>query len=164
MKQICSDVLSKIDDLQTRYIAVIDAKDMEGWLSTFCQVAEASYVYTTAENLRANHAMALVMDDNYQRLQDRVTIVNKVWPGTYADYATRHFVQRTACRDMGAGKYEVESNFMVMTTPEETGRSTLFATGVYFDQVVVDKDQALFLSKKVVTDSSVVERFMAYPL
>lgn len=36
---------------------------------------------------------------------------------------------------------------MVAYTPVETGRTELFATGMYFDRIVVDGDDALFLAK-----------------
>jgi len=108
--------------------------------------------------------LALIMDDCHARLKDRVTFVTKIWVGTYPDYRTRHFIQRTACRAAGEGVYEVETNFSVAYTPSDTGRAALFATGVYLDRVALGAKGATFLSKKVVTDNAVVERFMVYPL
>lgn len=35
MSSIAADVLSKIDELQVRYIAALDGKRMNDWLSTF---------------------------------------------------------------------------------------------------------------------------------
>lgn len=159
-----TDVPAAIDALQTRYIAALDNRSMEAWLATFSKEPSASYTCTTAESEEAGLPLALILDDNYARLQDRVTYVTQIWAGTFADYRTRHFIQRTAARLVSDNQYDVETNFMVACTPVETGRTELFMTGIYFDRVVVDGNDALFLAKKAVMDSSMVERFMAYPL
>lgn len=164
MTGVSGDISAQIDALQVRYIAALDAKKMHDWLATFSADADASYICTTAENLAANLPVALMLDDCYARLQDRVTFVTKIWAGTYTDYRTRHFIQRTACRAAGAGLFEVETNFSVTYTPGDTGRSELFATGVYLDRVVVGADGARFRSKKAVTDTTVVERYVVFPL
>lgn len=164
MSQVDNSVLEKVDALQVRYIAALDAKEMSEWLATFSVVDEASYICTTAESVEANLPLALIMDDNHARLQDRVTYVEKIWAGTYAEYQTRHFIQRIACSAMQDNKFEVKTNFMVAYTPSETGRVEFFTTGIYLDSVYIDTDSASFLSKKVITDAAVVERFMAYPI
>ena len=156
--------LAAIDALQTRYIAALDNRNMDGWLATFSRDPEASYICTTAESEEAGLSLALILDDNYDRLKDRVTYVTKIWAGTFADYRTRHFIQRTVCRPAPDDPYEVETNFLVAFTPVETGRTELFATGAYYDRIIVDGSDASFLAKKVVMDASMVERFMAYPL
>lgn len=158
------DALAAVDALQTRYIAALDGRNMDDWLATFSRDPGASYICTTAENEEAGLSLALILDDNYDRLKDRVTYVTRIWAGTFADYRTRHFIQRTACRHAQDNLYEVETNFTVNYTPVETGRTELFASGMYFDRVIVEGSDALFLAKKAVTDSSMVERFMAYPL
>ena len=159
-----TDAPAAIDALQTRYIAALDDRNMEAWLATFSKDPDASYTCTTAESEEAGLPLALILDDTYARLQDRVTYVTQIWAGTFADYRTRHFIQRTAARPVSGNQYDVETNFMVACTPVETGRTELFMTGMYFDRVVVDGNGALFLAKKAVMDSSMVERFMAYPL
>lgn len=156
--------LTAIDALQSRYVAALDGRNMDAWLATFSKDPDTSYICTTAENEEAGLSLALILDDTYARLRDRVTYVTTIWAGTFADYRTRHFIQRTACRPVHESLYEVETNFMVAYTPVETGRTELFGAGMYFDRIVVDGDDALFLAKKVVMDSSMVERFMAYPL
>ena len=159
-----TDVPAAIDALQTRYIAALDGRSMDAWLATFSNDPDASYTCITAESEEAGLSLALILDDNYARLQDRVTYVTQIWAGTFADYRTRHFIQRTAVRPAQDNLYDVETNFMVAYTPVETGRTELFATGMYFDRIVVNSNGALFLAKKAVMDSSMVERFMAYPL
>lgn len=157
-------VIVLIDDLQNRYIRALDSKDMAAWLATFSPRADASYICTTAENDAAGLPLSLVFDDCHARLEDRVSFVTKVWVGTFQDYRTRHFVQRTACSALKGGEVEVESNFSLMYTPCDTGRTELFTAGVYLDRIAIDGDRALFLSKKVITDSAIMARYVAFPL
>jgi 3-phenylpropionate/cinnamic acid dioxygenase small subunit len=159
-----AQVLATIDELQARYISALDGKNMEEWLATFSTRPDASYVLTTAENSDAKRPLALVLDDCRARLEDRVTFVTKVWRGTYQDYHTRHFVQRTGCNAVSDGEFEVRSNFSVMFTPDDTGRTELFTAGVYVDRVALADNQAVFRSKKVITDSALMARYLVYPL
>jgi 3-phenylpropionate/cinnamic acid dioxygenase small subunit len=164
MTSIAADVLSKIDELQVRYIAALDSKRMNDWLATFTTDADTSYICTTAESVEADLPLALMLDDCHARLEDRVSFITKIWAGTYSDYRTRHFIQRTACRATDDGLFEVETNFSVSYTPSDTGRAETFATGVYLDRVMVGADGASFRSKKVITDNAAVERYVVYPL
>jgi 3-phenylpropionate/cinnamic acid dioxygenase small subunit len=161
---MATDVLSQIDQLQIRYIAALDAKKMPAWLATFADDADAAYICTTAENVEANLPIALMLDDCHARLEDRVSFITKIWAGTYTDYRTRHFIQRTACYALGSGLFDVETNFSVSYTPADTGRAEIFATGVYLDRIRIQGGSASFLSKKAVTDNSVVERYVVFPL
>ncbi|MEZ5929913.1 MAG: aromatic-ring-hydroxylating dioxygenase subunit beta [Parvularculaceae bacterium] len=164
MKGVNGAILEQIDALQARYVAALDAKNMNGWLDTFSENEDASYICTTAESVSANLPISLVLDDNRARLKDRVTYVTKIWSGIFADYNTRHFVQRTACQALEDGLYEVTTNYLVVNTPSENGRAELYSTGVYLDHIEITEHGARFRSKKVVTDTAVVERFMAYPI
>lgn len=154
----------EVDALQRRYINALDRKDMSAWLDTFCERDEASYIVTTAESVEADQSLALVMDDNRDRLKDRVTFVTRFWQGIYADYQTRHFVQLLELRTGGDGVVEAESNYLVVYTPSETGETELFSSGVYLDRIEIEERGARFLAKKVIADSAFVERFMAYPI
>jgi 3-phenylpropionate/cinnamic acid dioxygenase small subunit len=164
MSSVAADVLSKIDELQVRYIAALDGKRMNDWLATFTTDADASYICTTAENVEAGLPLALMLDDCHARLQDRVSFITRIWAGTYTDYRTRHFIQRTACRPLDDGLYETETNFSISYVPGDTGRAEMFATGVYLDRIAVGPEGAAFRSKKVVTDNAVVERYVVFPL
>lgn len=164
MNSIDYAILAKIDELQCRYVAALDSKNMAEWLATFSTRPDASYTCTTMESAAADLPVALILDDNYARLQDRVTFVTEIWQGTYPEYNTRHLTQRTSCKQQEEGLFEVITNFMLAITPSETGRVELTTSGFYADRVIVDGDDASFLAKKVVTDTAVVERFVAYPL
>src|SRR5437764_14991668 len=85
-------VLTRLDELQMKYLAALDRHDLDAWLD--CFAAEAGYACITRENHDAGLPVALMLDDTRTRLKDRVKFINEVWSGTFEDYATRHFVQR----------------------------------------------------------------------
>lgn len=162
--RISAETESAIDRLQTRYIAALDNKSMEGWQQTFASRPDSSYTCTSAENVAAGLPVALMLDDNRARIADRVTFVNKVWSGTFQDYQTRHFIQRLQCEPAGEQRYTVRTNFSVMFTPEETGDSRLLVCGIYEDEVLADGEQFYFLHKRAITDTIVLPRYLVYPI
>jgi len=157
-------ILAQIDDLHVRYATSLDDRDMKGWLDTFLDVPEAAYVCTNIEAKKAGHRVAMMLDDCYARIQDRVSFITKVWVGTYQDYQTRHVVQRLETKPAGDNRYQVRSSFLCSYTPEETGRTSLLASGIYDDIVVIGSDGARFLSRTAVLDANVLSHYLVYPL
>lgn len=157
-------ILAQIDELQIRYACALDERNMHDWLGTFAASAEAAYICTNVESVKAGHRLAMMLDDCRARIEDRVTFITKVWAGTFQDYQTRHVVQRISARDDGAGRLRVRSNFFVSYTPQETGQTLLLASGVYDDTVVVEHDGARYLTKTAVMDASVLPHYLVYPL
>ena len=157
-----TDTLNAIDAMQTRHIAALDAQDMAGWLATFSTDPEASYICISAENEQRGLSIALMFDDSRARLEDRVSIVTKVWAGTYQAYRTRHFFQRLECREAAPGRFEVMSNFSIAMTPEG-GVSTLLTTGVYRDLIEVTPAGALFRQRRAVYDADALPRYVVFP-
>ena len=164
MKTVTAQELHRIDELQTSYINALDSKNIPGWLETFAVVPEASYICTTAESVDRNLPLALILDDCHARLQDRVTYITKIWVGTFQDYRTRHFTQRVSAEASGDNTVKVRTNFTVIYTPEDTGSSEVLTAGVYEDVVSLINGSAKFISKKAVTDTSVLPRYLVYPL
>jgi len=164
MKKITPQDLHSIDELQTRYINALDSKNIPAWLDTFAVVPDASYICTTQESVDRNLPLALILDDCHARLQDRVTYITKIWAGTFQDYRTRHFTQRVSAEHISDNTIRVRTNFTVIYTPEDTGSSDVLTAGVYEDVISLANGDAQFLSKKAVTDTSVLPRYLVYPL
>lgn len=164
MKTVSAQDLFKIDELQTRYIHALDSKNIPAWLDTFAVVPEASYICNTQENVDRGLPLALILDDCHARLQDRVTYITKIWAGTFQDYRTRHFTQRVSAEMNADGSVRVSTNFSVLYTPEDSGSTQVLTAGVYEDIVSLKGDRAQFLSKKAITDTSILPRYLVYPL
>ena len=158
---IDSLTLGCIDALQMKYLAALDDRDLDNWLTCFLE--EASYICITRENHDAKLPVAMMMDDTRARLKDRVKFINEVWSGTFEDYATRHFVQRLDCRHGADGRFDVRTNFMVSYT-NRRGGSDILVTGVYEDAVAIVGAEALFLSKRAILDTVTTPRYLVYPV
>ena len=154
-------ILSQVDALQMNYLAALDRHDLNAWLDCFAD--EASYICITRENSDAGLPVALMLDDCRARLKDRVKFVNEVWSGTFEDYTTRHFVQRFACTQIEAGRFNVLSNFMVSYT-NRRGGSDILVTGVYEDDVSLGGTGGRFKSKRAVLDTVTTPRYLVYPV
>ena len=162
MSSIPQEVLTRLDDLQNRYIVALDGKDIRGWTATFSERADASYICRSAENESMGLPIALMMDDCRARILDRVTFITQIWKGTLQDYRTRHFTQRVSCEQESENSFRVRTNFSIEYTLDPNAPKTL-ATGVYEDVVVLDGEQARFLSKRAVYDSTVLPQYIVYP-
>lgn len=148
-----------IDELQNRYILALDNKDWDEWLKAF--TADGQYFAVAADDAQAGRPLALMMDDCYARLQDRVTYITRIW--TYEDYQTRHFVQRVKTTRVNDNEYDVLSHFSVFFT-SEAGESNILAVGKYEDRVLIAADGPRFKKKRAVIDTFLLPRYLVYPL
>jgi 3-phenylpropionate/cinnamic acid dioxygenase small subunit len=105
-----------------------------------------------------------MLDDCRGRIEDRVTYVTKVWAGTFQDYRMRHIMQRIQARHVAEDLVEMRTGFVVYCTPEESGITQILTAGEYEDVVRLDPAGPRFLSKKVILDTSVLPRYLVYPL
>jgi anthranilate 1,2-dioxygenase small subunit len=158
---IRTEVLAAIDELQIRYINALDRRDFDAWLA--CFDSQGSYICTPRENEEQGLPLALMMDDCYERLKDRVSYITQVWAGTFEDYWTRHFIQRLTCTARDAERYSVITNFSTLYT-SAAGRSEILVAGCYQDEVIVSPAGAKFRSKKAVLDTSITPRYLVYPV
>ncbi len=154
--------LAALDELQSQYIVAMDAQDMQAWKACFSAAPETSYICVSAENDKRGLGIALMYDDCRARIEDRVSIVTKVWAGTYQAYRTRHFVQRVRCRDAGTGRVEATSNFLITMTPEG-GVPTLLTSGVYRDVIELRGGQAVLRDRRAVYDADALPRYVVFP-
>lgn len=156
-----SRIISSIDELLQRYAKVLDRKDMQGWLATFCN--EGSYLCQSRENHTEGLPVGFMLDDCHERLRDRVKAVEDVWAGTAEDYQTRHLCQRLSCDANEQDGYHVVSNFVVFYTTNR-GDSQILATGEYIDHILVVDDVASIFSRKAILDQDVAPRYLVYPI
>lgn len=156
------DILARIDGLQNRYISALDSKDMPGWISTFSERQDASYICRSAENEAMGWPIALMLDDCRARLEDRITFITKIWKGTFQDYRTRHFTQRLSCEKASDDTFRVRTNFSIEYTFDPNATAML-AAGVYEDVVVMEAGGPCFLSKRAIYDTTVLPQYIVYP-
>jgi len=162
MNAIAQVTLTALDDLQNRYIAALDDKNMDGWAETFTENDDASYICRSAENEANGWPIALMLDDCRARLKDRIMFVTKIWRGTFQDYRTRHYTQRLSCEQESESTFRLRTNFSIEYThdPHET---KILATGVYEDVIVIEGGKPRFQSKRAIYDTTVLPQYIVYP-
>ena len=165
MKIATAELEAALDRLLLADANALDSKDMPGWLANYAEEDGASYYCRAAENTEHNLELGFMFDDCRARLEDRVTYVTEIWAGTFQDYRTRHFVQRVSHCQVDASTAEAVSNFSVFMTPMDTGVTQVLAAGLYLDKVRLSENGgAKFLSRRAELDTSVLPRYLVYPI
>ena len=150
--------------LEERYVEALDLRRMEAWLDCFTE--DGAYYVTGADNEADGLPLCLMMDDCRARLEDRVTFVNEVWPGSFEDYRTRHFVQPLRLEpdgDGASGRYRALANFTVFAT-DARGRTHLFVAGEYRDRIRIEDGDCRYAERRVVMDTFTTPGVIVYPL
>jgi anthranilate 1,2-dioxygenase small subunit/terephthalate 1,2-dioxygenase oxygenase component beta subunit len=152
--------VTRIADLNARYVDAIDADRLEAWPDFFLD--DALYRITTAENVAQGLPLSMIYATSRAMLRDRVTALREA--NVYEGQRYRHVVGAPLIAAVDAGGVRARSNFLVARVMR-TGETMLFATGCYEDRVVLDgSGGARFAEKTVVLDSRQVDTLLAIPL
>lgn len=169
--QVCSgtpeqhDLERRVRALQRRYVAAVDGKRLDEWVSLFAP--ECSYVVITRENVERGLPVALVYDDSTDRVHDRVVYIEKVWQGHVNEYRQRHILSEPDIDvdiDVDRGGVRVRQGFAVYISEPTVAGSRLLCTGEYEDQVVFVDGEPRFRAKRVILDADVLPRYFVQPL
>ena len=149
--------------LEKRYVDAVDSRRMDAWLDCFTE--DGSYYVLGADNEADGLPLCLMMDDCRERLEDRATFVDEVWPGSYEDYQTRHFIQplRLEADESDPGVFRSLANFIVFAT-DARGRTGLFIAGQYRDRIRVNAEDCRYVERRVVMDTFTTPGVIVYPL
>jgi len=162
MSEIEADVIFSIENLNRDYICALDKLDMNKWLACFNK--QGTYTLISNENERNGLPIAFMLDDCYERLQDRVTQVVDIQEDSTEHYQTRHMTQLTNITDLGDNQYKVDFNFTTFYTQDLIEKTNLLGAGRYEDIILVENGKASFIQRKAVLDTNVLPRYVAYPI
>jgi len=162
MNKVSADAIQQIEQLNRDYICALDALDMPAWLACFNK--QGQYTFIAEENYRRNFPIAFMLDDCYERLQDRVTQVVDIQSDSTEHYQTRHFTQLTSVTVADDGRYQAEFNYSVYYTRSDTNQTQLLCVGRYIDLIDISNASASYIDRKAVTDTNVLPRYVAYPV
>jgi anthranilate 1,2-dioxygenase small subunit len=157
-----AEVLTRVVALQNRYVNALDEKDLVAWAATFVDRDEASYICRSAENEEMGWPIALMLDDCRARILDRITFVTQIWAGTFQEYRTRHFTQIVACERASTSTWQVRTNFSIEYT-FDPNPTMILTSGVYADVIEIAGDDARFVSKRAIYDTTVLPQYIVYP-
>jgi len=156
-------VEERVRRLERRYVEALDSRRLDAWLDGFAE--DGSYFVIGADNDADGLPLCLMMDDCRERLEDRVTFVTEVWPGSFEDYRTRHFIQPLRLESEGevSGLFRAVANFTVFAT-DAKGRTSLFIAGEYRDRIRIAGDDCRYVERRVVMDTFTTPGVVVYPL
>lgn len=149
----------RIQQLQTRYVHLLDDDRLEQWPTLF--TSDGHYSITTRENHRAGLPLTLFSCDGHGMLQDRVTGYRRI--NVYEPQCYRHQISALEIDSDAGGGWRCRSNFLVVRTLQQ-GAMSVFATGSYVDHVVEQAGELRFAERRVITDSRQTDTLLVIPL
>jgi anthranilate 1,2-dioxygenase small subunit len=150
-----------VQDLNARYIQVIDDNKLEAWPDFF--IENGRYRVTTAENFDRGLPLAMIYATSRAMLRDRVRSLRDA--NVYEAQRYRHIIGPALLGARDSGSVRAQTSFIVARIMH-TGEMTLFASGRYQDQIVIDQAgrTSAFAEKTVILDSRLIDTLLAIPL
>ena len=149
----------RIEDLQARYIRLIDDDRIEEWPELFTDYC--LYRITTRENFDKGLVLGLMECQGQGMLADRVTGLRKI--NVYEPHRYSHQISGLSIESFDGETVVCRSNFLVIRTMAD-GDMSIFSAGVYLDKIALDGNTAKFEERIVVTDSRRIETLLVIPL
>lgn len=148
----------RVYDLNARYVDAIDDGRFEEWPDFFAE--RGRYRVTTAENAEQDLPLAMIYANSRAMLRDRVRALREA--NVYEAQRYRHILGPARVEE-GADGVRAQTSFMVARIMH-TGETALFATGRYYDRIVIEDGTARFAEKTVILDSRQIDTLLAIPL
>jgi len=126
-------------NLNARYVAAIDDNKLEAWPDFFTE--HGRYRVTTAENLARSLPLAMIDATTRAMLRDRVRSLREA--NVYEAQRYRHLIGTPLIEERTGGTLRARTGFIVARIMH-TGETTLFATGCYRDQIVIEVWRVVF--------------------
>jgi 3-phenylpropionate/cinnamic acid dioxygenase small subunit len=149
----------KVEDLNGRYAQAIDDGKLEAWPDFF--IEHGRYRVTTAENFERGLPLGMIYATSRAMLRDRVRSLREA--NVYEAQRYRHVIGPALLAAGEGGAVKAQTSFMVARIMQG-GETTLFATGRYYDHIVLDADELRFAEKIVILDSRLIDTLLAIPL
>jgi 3-phenylpropionate/cinnamic acid dioxygenase small subunit len=138
----------------------IDNDELETWTGLFTD--HCLYRVTTADNHEQGMEASLIYADSRAMLNDRVRSLRVA--NVYEKQRYRHLVGLPVLLGETSCGKQSDTPFVVVRVMRG-GETTIFATGRYLDELVVDETGALRLASRVVVcDSHNIDTLLAIPL
>jgi 3-phenylpropionate/cinnamic acid dioxygenase small subunit len=152
------EIQRSVEELHSRYVHALDSDRLEDWPGFFTE--NATYRITTAENVERGLPLDVLFADSQAMLRDRVQSLRHA--NIYEPQRYRHIVCSTLVKDIGNGKVESTSNFLVIRVMQ-SGDTMLFASGRYVDRIVL-APAPRYEERIVICDSRRFDTLLAIPL
>jgi anthranilate 1,2-dioxygenase small subunit len=150
---------SQARQLISDYTYTIDDGAVSDWPTYFSE--PCLYRITTRQNHEMVMPLSIMLCDNQAMLYDRVEAIEQA--NIFEPHYYRHVLSESKVIDKTDTTINMETSFICVRTMLD-GRVTLFATGRYSDQIVLEQGRCLFRSRVVILDSSKIDTLIAIPI
>ena len=154
-----ADVRRKIEDLIADYAHAVDDDRLEEWPDFFTE--DCSYRIINRQNYAKGRRVGIMDCSSKGMLRDRILALREA--NVYEPHCYRHLQSGIRIVTTDGGVYKVETSFVIVRTMQE-GDMSLFCTGKFVDEIVVDGDIPLFRKRLVVTDSNRIHTLIVIPI
>jgi len=154
-----AEIRRLIDELQTRYIRLIDDDRWEEWPELFTEICQ--YKIVTRENFDQGLPLSVMECHSRGMLKDRVTGLRTI--NVYEPHRYLHQISGMAIEGVDGEITRCRSNYLVIRTMLD-GSMSIFSAGVYLDQIMLGSGEARFKERVVVADSRRIETLLVFPL
>ncbi len=149
----------QVMDLQARYGAALDNDRLEDWPGFFTD--NATYRITSTADAAENLPLGIIYCNSKKMMVDRITSSREA--NIYEGQGYRHIISAPLIVTASEIDVVAESSFCVIRIMR-TGDSMLFASGVYWDNIIVSEGDPKFKAKTVVLDSHKIDTLLAIPI
>lgn len=157
--QLTNDARRQIDDLLAEYAHAIDDDRLEEWADFFTD--ECSYRMINRENHEKGRVIGIMDCSSKGMLRDRILALREA--NVYEPHTYRHILSATRITGHSGDVYSVETSFLVIRTMQE-GDMSVFCTGKYVDEIVLDGDSPKFRKRLVICDSNRIDTLIVIPI
>jgi anthranilate 1,2-dioxygenase small subunit len=160
MRSIETPTCEMVTYLMGNYAHMLDDGNVDAWPEFF--VASGLYHVTTRENYEQGLPIGIIRCVGRGMMTDRVRAFHTA--NIFEPHCYNHLVgPATVCAGRTPDAIASRCNFQIVRIMED-GRTSLFATGKYLDEIVLDGGVAKFQERIVVLDSRNVDTLIVLPL
>ena len=149
----------RIEDFILDCAHCIDDDRLEDWPGYFTE--DCRYTIIDRDSFARGLPVGIMTCDSRGMLIDRVRALRDA--NIYEPHCYRHLISGIRIRGTDGDTYTVQSSYAVIRTMQQ-GDVSVFSSGKFLDEIVVDGDRLLFRERTVVCDSSRIDTLIVIPI
>ena len=146
-------------ELNALYAELIDDDRLEEWPDHF--VSDCIYTVISRENFERNMDSAAIYCDSRGMLVDRIVSLRKA--NIFPVHAYRHILGPTRIVSVTGALAKAQTSYAVLMTRTD-GRTTIYNSGKYIDEIDLSGERPMFRSKIAVVDTNLIDTMMVRPI
>jgi anthranilate 1,2-dioxygenase small subunit len=146
-------------ELNAIHAELIDDDRLEEWPELFTD--DCIYKVIARENHERNLSLSAIFCDSKGMLVDRIISLRKA--NIFPVHSYRHILGPTRIVSEHELKITAQTNYTVFMTRAD-GRTEIYNSGKYIDEIDCSGEKPLFTSKVAVFDTNVIDTMMVRPI